>query len=67
MRVLVHDYCGHPFQVQLSRALAARGYDVLHLYNGSFQTPRGALTKRSDDAPGFDVRPMDLCEMVPKT
>ncbi|HYO26216.1 MAG TPA: glycosyltransferase family 4 protein [Lacipirellulaceae bacterium] len=67
MRVLVHDYCGHPFQVQLSRALAARGHDVLHLYNGSFQTPRGALAKRGDDAPGFDVGPIDLGEMVPKT
>jgi glycosyltransferase involved in cell wall biosynthesis len=67
MRILVHDYCGHPFQVQLSRALAARGQNVLHLYNGSFQTPRGALTKRAGDPAGFDVRPIELGEMVPKT
>jgi hypothetical protein len=32
MRVVVHDYAGHPFQVELSRALAARGQDVFHLY-----------------------------------
>ena len=25
VRLLIHDYAGHPFQVQLSRALAARG------------------------------------------
>ncbi len=67
MRILVHDYCGHPFQVQLSRALAARGHEVLHLYNGSFQTPRGALTKRSNDPATFNVGPIELGEMVPKT
>jgi colanic acid biosynthesis glycosyl transferase WcaI len=67
LRILVHDYCGHPFQVQLSRALAARGHDVLHLYNGSFQTPRGALTKTAADPGGFNVGPIDLGETVPKT
>lgn len=67
MRILVHDYCGHPFQVQLSRALAARGHEVLHLYNGSFQTPRGALAKTAADPAGFNVGPIDLGEIVPKT
>ena len=38
MRILVHDYAGHPFQVQLSRALAQRGHDVLHAYCASLQT-----------------------------
>ncbi len=28
MKILVHDYAGHPFQVQLSRALAQRGHQV---------------------------------------
>lgn len=66
MRILVHDYCGHPFQVQLSRALAGRGHEVLHLYNGSFHTPRGALTKCADDPATFNVGPLDLGEMIPK-
>src|SRR5690606_16872473 len=26
MRILVHDFAGHPFQVQLSRSLARRGH-----------------------------------------
>ena len=47
MRIIVHDYAGHPFEVQLSRELAARGHDVLHLYCGSTHTPRGDLA-RSD-------------------
>ena len=44
MRILVHDFSGHPFQIQLSRALAARGDDVLHAYCGDIQTPKGPLT-----------------------
>jgi colanic acid biosynthesis glycosyl transferase WcaI len=46
LRVVVHDYVGHPFQVQLSRELARRGMDVLHLHCGSFRTGKGAV----DDA-----------------
>ena len=35
MKIIVHDYAGHPFQVQLSRRLASRGHEVLHLYCAS--------------------------------
>ena len=42
MRIVVHDYAGHPNQVYLSRELARRGHQVLHLYAGSFETPRAA-------------------------
>ncbi len=61
MKILVHDYAGHPFQVQLSRQLARGGHDVLHAYAGALQTPRGELVRREDDPPGFDVTevPMD--------
>jgi colanic acid biosynthesis glycosyl transferase WcaI len=67
VRILVHDYAGHPFQVQLSRTLAARGHQVLHAYCGSTHTPRGSLTKRPDDPEGFNVRPLDLGGMIPKS
>jgi len=60
MRVLVHDYSGHPSQVQLSRRLAVRGYEVLHLYFGAFQTPRGSVCRLQCDPEGFDCRPLDL-------
>lgn len=55
MRILVADYVGHPFQVQLSRALAARGHEVLHLFSGSFETPKGELQRRDDDPPGLQI------------
>ncbi|HEX6961979.1 MAG TPA: glycosyltransferase, partial [Lacipirellula sp.] len=67
MRILIHDYAGHPFQVQLSRKLAARGHQVLHAYCGSTHTPRGSLTKRPGDPQTFNVRPLDLGGMIPKT
>ncbi len=56
MRLLIHDYAGHPFQIQLSRELARRGHTVLHAFAGELQTPRGELTRRDDDAPGFSVQ-----------
>lgn len=56
MRLLIHDYAGHPFQIQLSRELARRGHTVLHAFAGELQTPRGELTRRVDDAPTFAVQ-----------
>lgn len=67
MRIIVHDYVGHPFQVQLSRELAGRGHDVLHLYCSSFVTPRGELTRRDDDPVGFACRGIALSQTIPKT
>ena len=66
MRIIVHDYAGHPFEVQLSRELATRGHDVLHLYCGSTHTPRGVLTRLPNDPANFDVRAISLSAMIPK-
>ena len=60
MRILVNDYCGHPFQVQLSRALAQRGHEVLHTYCASVQTPRGSLANRKNEPSGFNVAAISL-------
>lgn len=66
MRILVHDYPGHPFQVQLSRALAGRGHEVLHVFSGSNLTPQGALKKTAEDPATFDVQPIVLAEQIQK-
>lgn len=60
MRVLVHDYSGHPFQVQLSRELARRGHEVLHLHCSSFLTGKGALERRPGDPATFAVEGIGL-------
>jgi len=55
MRIVVHDYAGHPGQVYMSRELARRGHEVLHLYAGSIETPRGELERTPSDPPTFAV------------
>jgi colanic acid biosynthesis glycosyl transferase WcaI len=60
LRIAVHDYVGHPFQVQLSRELARRGHDVIHLHFASFPTGKGALERTSNDPEGFHVEGLDL-------
>jgi colanic acid biosynthesis glycosyl transferase WcaI len=55
MRVLVHDYAGHPFQVQLSRELIRRGHVVTHAFAGGLVTPRGALTLQPSDTARFQI------------
>ena len=66
MHLLLHDYGGHAFIVQLSRALARRGHRVSHLYNASNPTtPKGGLARRQDDPDTLRIegialpRPMD--------
>ncbi len=66
LRILLHDYSGHPFQVQLSRELARRGHIVLHAYCSSFTTGRGRLDVTSLDPPTFDVAPLGLGETFDK-
>jgi glycosyltransferase involved in cell wall biosynthesis len=58
MRVNLHDYSGHPFQVQLSRELAARGHEVLHTYAAQYVTGRGRLTRTPDDPATLRIEPI---------
>ncbi|WP_428340885.1 glycosyltransferase family 4 protein [Mycobacterium sp.] len=60
MRLVVHDYSGHPGQVHLSRELARRGHHVEHQYCASYTTGRGATDRRDDDPELFAVRAIKL-------
>ena len=55
MRLNIHDYSGHPFQVQLSRDLAARGHDVLHGYSTQYVTGHGNLQVGPHDSPTLRI------------
>src|ERR671923_2406016 len=61
-RLLIHDYSGHPFQVQLSRELASRGYHVLHLHCPSYRSGKGALRRASSDPATFSIDEVRLPE-----
>ena len=60
MRIAVADYSGHPFQVQLSRQLAARGHSVLHLHFSEFLTPKGRLDRDANDPTTFTSEAVSL-------
>ncbi|MGN6378220.1 MAG: glycosyltransferase family 4 protein [Gaiellales bacterium] len=59
-RMVVHDFAGHPFPVELSRALAERGHQVLHLHCASDVTGKGAVTGTDRDPRGFRVEGIQL-------
>lgn len=62
MRILVHDFGGYPFIVQLSRELAGRGHRVLHLNASGFRQPKGPMERQPDDAPTLAIEPLTLDE-----
>jgi len=55
MRVLVHDYSGHPFQAELSRELAARGHSVVHSTCSGYVSGKGNLGASGEDRLRFDT------------
>jgi colanic acid biosynthesis glycosyl transferase WcaI len=66
LRIAVHDYAGHPFQAELSRELARRGHDVLHLHCASLQTAKGAVARADDDPPTLAMAGVRLAREFPK-
>ncbi|MDP9240999.1 MAG: glycosyltransferase family 4 protein [Actinomycetota bacterium] len=53
MKVLLHDNSGHPFQAQLSRALAARGHRIVHSHCAAYVSGKGQLRSGPGDAVRF--------------
>lgn len=54
MRILVHDYAGHPFQAQLSRELARRGHDVVHSHCSAYNSGKGHLVAEPGERVVFE-------------
>jgi glycosyltransferase involved in cell wall biosynthesis len=44
MIVFIHDYAGHPFQVDLSLSLAKSGHKVFHVYFAGDAGPKGNMS-----------------------
>jgi colanic acid biosynthesis glycosyl transferase WcaI len=67
MHVLTHDFAGHPFQAELSRALAARGHRVTHAYCASLETtPRATLARLPGDPERLAFEGIGLGEPLAK-
>ena len=65
MRIVIHDFTAFSFPAQLSRELARRGFDVLHLY--SDMDPRGGrLSREPDDPSTLAIEPITIGETYAK-
>jgi putative colanic acid biosynthesis glycosyltransferase WcaI len=60
LRLVVHDFGGYPFILQLSSALAQRGYEVLHVVADGFRTPKIAIG--DDRVPHLHIEAVTLRE-----
>lgn len=60
MRIVVHDFAGHPFQFQLSRQLAKNGHDVLHLFFSGFAGPKGNSRPDASPAGSLHIEPVTI-------
>lgn len=53
MRIVLHDFSGHPFQAELSRRLAERGHDVEHVFSNQYVSGKGHLERQPGDPDGL--------------
>ena len=69
LRILIHDFGGYPFPVELSRDLAWRGHEVTHSWCASLIDTAGSARALSRDADGpatLHFVPVDLDEPLDK-
>jgi glycosyltransferase involved in cell wall biosynthesis len=67
MRIVVHDYVGYAYPIELSVELAKRGHEVTHLYAGSFQAPKGISILNQKEAPdNFKIEAIHLSKPFQK-
>jgi glycosyltransferase involved in cell wall biosynthesis len=59
MKIFVHDFAGHPFQIQLSTELARRGHSVVHAYFADIPGPKGKFAA-SRELPNLQVEPIHV-------
>ncbi len=64
MRIFVNEFCGHAFQIELSRELARRGHQVLHVYFAdNHSTPKGPT---SGAVPGLEIEGLHITRTFEK-
>ena len=60
MKVLLHDFSGHPFQAELSRELAKSGHQVEHVSSEQYVSGKGNLEVQADDSPTLTFSPIEI-------
>jgi len=59
LKILVSDYGGYPYPIQLSRWLARQGHQVLHIYNDK-EPPRGILARDEKDPASLEIQGINI-------
>lgn len=67
MRILIHDYAGHPAPIFLSRSLAARGHQVTHAWFAADSGPKGRLHRSETDPKSLVFAPLGASLAYSKT
>ena len=60
MKIFIHDFAGHPFQLVLSRELADRGHEVTHAFFAEDPGPKGIMESYSARDGFVDVLPISV-------
>ena len=60
MKVVLHDFSGHPFQAELSRRLADRGHEVDHVSSAQYVSGKGHLGRQPGDSTTLSFTAIDL-------
>jgi len=60
MKVIVHDFSGHPFQAELSRKLADTGLEVDHVSAEQYVSGKGHLEVQPGDSPTLSFSGISL-------
>ena len=67
MRILVHDYGGYAFPLDLSKELSRRNHEVTHAYCASLQTTPPGVEKDTGASPeGITLSPLSIGEPLNK-
>jgi glycosyltransferase involved in cell wall biosynthesis len=65
-RIVLHDYGGYSFPIQLARWLAGQGHEVLYLYSADVEAPRGRLAQSAGDPAGLRLEAVSTGRPLPK-
>lgn len=60
MRILVNEFCGHPFGMDLSRELARKGHAVCHVYFADNKTTPKGSENSADSLPGLSIEGLHI-------
>jgi glycosyltransferase involved in cell wall biosynthesis len=67
MRILINEFCGHAFQLEMSRELARRGHTVLHVFFAdNLSTPKGQTQLREEDPEGLMIEGLHISRKFSK-